>query len=185
MKKLKNTLLERQVLIASNEGYTIRLPGHVLVPDSQGSHFVTESEAIKNGYKTALPTPRLVPALDLCKEWAHHIKYLRTLHDIEFGWLQEYTEKMRKRVEVESPDGSERDQALALMKANEDRYFALQYVYENIPRKHEAEYRKQVDKGTPEQLADFRERVEGMSLAGLPEPKQLALATDAISQITR
>jgi hypothetical protein len=173
------------VMVWIKDAYTVRLPGHVLVRDSKGSHFVTESEAEQNGNKVTLPAPLLAPARDLYDEWVKTAKYLRSLSGSQFGDLQEYTAKMRKRVEHESPEGRERAVVLAKMKANEDRYFALQYVYDNIPRKHEAAYIKQVDNGTPEQLAVFRERAEGMALTGMPEPKQLGFVIEAIAYIAQ
>jgi hypothetical protein len=92
---------------------------------------------------------------------------------------------MIRRVEIESPDSPEREAAMKLMKQKEDYYFAMHFVYENIPRKHEANYVSLVRNGTPEQLAAFRERVEGMTLAGIPEPKQLGMVTEAIVQMVQ
>lgn len=182
LKKLKSGLLRKRVLISTGTGFTIRLPGYVLVRDSNGGHFISEPDAAKTGYKVATPAPKLTPAADIFDAWAIRDKKLLR-PGTPFGELQSYTAKMLRRVESESPDSPEREVALRRMKQKEDFYFALQFVYENIPRRHEPHYTKLICNGTPEQLAAFRERVEGMTLAGgLPEPKLLALLTKSISQ---
>ncbi len=185
LKKLKRGLLEKRVLVQINDGYAIRLPGHVVVRDLQGGHFISESEAAKTGNIVTMPAPKLALPADIYAEWLRYIKYLRGMRDTQFGELQSYTSKMIRRVENESPDSPERQVALTRMKQSENFYFALQFVYENIPRKHEANYMKLVVNGTPEQLAAFRERAEGMTLAGMPEPKQLGLVTEAIGGVWR
>jgi len=185
LKKLKQGLRQKNVLVPSDNGHVVRLPGLVLVRDSEGGHFISESDAAQSGHKVALPAPKLTPAAEIYAEWLRYIKYLRGMRDTQFGELQSYTSKMIRRVENESPDSPEREVALTRMKQKENLYFALQFVYENIPRKHEANYMKLVVNGTPEQLAAFRERVEGMTLAGMPEPKQLGLVTEAIGGVWR
>jgi hypothetical protein len=184
LKKLKSDLLERQVLIASDEGYTIRLPGHVLVRDSQGSHFVSESDAEKSGHKVAHDAPRLTPAKDVYKHWRSSIAQLSRNRHVGPSYLLSVTTKMIKRIEDESPEGPEREDALAEMRNAENLYFAADFIYDNIPRKYEAKCLALIGSATPEQLVGFRTKADAMLLAGMPEPKLLGMVTNSISPDT-
>jgi len=109
LKELKQGLGKKNVLVPSDSGYVIRLPGLVLVRDSEGGHFLPESEAVENGNKVATPAPKLTPAADIYDAWVSFIKYLRRDPGRQFGELQSYTSKMIRCVENESPDSSERE----------------------------------------------------------------------------
>ena len=68
------------------------------------------------------------------------------------------------------------------MKKKEDRCFAVDFVYNYIPRKYEEKCLALIRSATPAQLILFREKVEAMTLAGLPEPKLLGMVTEAVSK---
>jgi hypothetical protein len=173
LKKLKSDLVERQVPIASDVGYTIRLPGYVLVRDSQGGHFVAESDAEKSGHKVAHATPRLTPAKDVYKHWQSSIAQLSRNRHVGPSYLLSVTTKMIKRIEDESPEGPEREGALAVMKQAENALFARDVLNDFLQR-CAAKAMQWLDSATPEQLTDFRQKVEPRVLAGTTPPKLLA-----------
>lgn len=182
LKRLKGGLISKRVLIQTDNGYTVRLPGLVLVRDSDGGHFVPESEAAKKGHKVAYPAPKLTPPKDVYNRWLACLKPMRDQPSATPSyWLGLTTSKI-KQVEEECPEGPEREATLAEMKQAENLYFAKDFVYDNIPRKYEAKCLALVDSATPEQLVTFREKVQGMTLAGLPEPRLLGMVTTTISQ---
>ena len=181
LKKLKRGLIDKRVLIQTGNGYTIRLPGLVLVQGSRGGHFIRESEALKNGHKVACPAPKLTPVRDVYKAWQDHIKWLLRQPDPRASDCLSSTKERIKQMEEECPEGPLREAALAAMKGKEDFHFAADFVYDNIPRKHEDKCLAMIGSATLEQLGMFREKVEGMMLSGLPEPKLLGTVTNAIS----
>ena len=180
LKNLKRGLLEKRVLVPTNDGYTIRLPGYVLMPDSMGSHFVSESEAVKNGNKVTLPAPKLTPAKDVYNYWESSIQRMGRNPSTTPDYCLSFTTKMIKRIEDESPEGPERDAALTVMKIAENDFFAKAFL-DDLIKKCAAKARVWLGNATTEQLVAFRQKVEGMMLAGMPEPKLLAMVTKSIS----
>ena len=166
LKKLKRGLLDKQVLVPISGGYTVRLPGHVLIRDETGSCFVSESEAEASGHVVTSPSPRLVPAMDIHRTWLAHFNYFISINEPP-SFLFFYTEKMLKRVETESPEGAERDRVLETLRNMSNSTFAIGFVAENAPKKNEPQLIDQIIHATPEQWAAFREQAEGMQLAGL------------------
>ncbi|MCX6923479.1 MAG: hypothetical protein NT154_09770 [Verrucomicrobia bacterium] len=182
LKKLKRALTDKRVLIQTGNGYTIRLPGLVLVQDSDGGHFVPESEVVKKGYKVAYPAPKLTPAKDVYNRWLACLKPMRGQPSATPSHFLGLTTGKIKQMEEESPPGPEREHFLMAMKKAEDYYFAADFVYDYIPRKYEEKFAALIGSATPDQLAMVRKKVEAMMLAGLPEPKLLGMVTKAISQ---
>ena len=154
----------------------------MLVQDSDGGHFLRESEAVKQGYEVAFPAPKLTPAKDVYNRWLACLKPMRGQPGATPSDFLGFTTAKIKQLEQESPDGPEREAAFAVMKQADCLLFAKDFVYDNIPRKYEAKCLALVGGATPEQLVAFREKVEGMMLAGLPEPKLLVMVMKAISQ---
>ena len=179
LKKLKHELRNKKVLVPSDNGYVIRLPGYVMAKDSQGGHFVPDSEAVKSGYEVTLPAPKLTPARDILKSWASAIKNLTSGSGTGAApsYLLSLTGKSIKQIEVESPEGPEREAALAMMRESENFLFA-----KNMIKKSEAEAIEWVHNSTAEQLVDFRVSMEGKMLARMPEQKLLGMIADTISQ---
>jgi hypothetical protein len=159
------------VLVPIKDGFTVRLPRLVLVHDEHGGHFISETEALDNGHKVAHPSPKLVPAMDIVRAWQVHQEYLRR-SDTKPDSYQFYAEKMAKRIENESPDSPTRTAALEGFKCYANSCYAFNYVCENAPKKDESRMIKQVASATSEQLAAFREKTEGLALAGI-EPQKL------------
>jgi hypothetical protein len=182
LKKLKRGLIDKRVLIQTGSGCTIRLPRLVLVQGSRGGHFIRESEALKSGQKAACPAPKLTPVRDVYKDWQDHIKWLRRQRSTTESECLSSTTTRIKQMEEECPEGPERETALAGMKEKEDYYFAADFVYDNIPRRYEEKFMTMIGSASPEQLVMLREKVEGMMLAGLPEPKLLGMVSRAISK---
>lgn len=181
LKKLKRGLLEKKVLVQTDDSYTIRLPGLVLVRDSHGHHFVCESEAVKNGYKIAHPAPKLAPAKDVYRHWKSSLKQMCRQPDTTPSFLLSATSNAIKRIEAESPEGPEREAALLSMKKAANGFFA-RAVLDDILKKCEAKALEWVGNATPEQLVTFRQKIESRMLAGMPEPKLLGMVTQVISQ---
>jgi hypothetical protein len=182
LKKLKRGLIDKRVLIQTGNGCTIRLPGLVLVPGSRGGHFIRESEALKSGQKVACPAPKLTPVRDVYNDWQDHIKWLLRQPDPRASDCLSSTTERIKQILEECPEGPMREAALAKMKQKADYYFAADFVYDNIPRRYEDKFMTMLGSATPAQLILFRKKVEGMMLAGLPEPKLLGMVTKAVSQ---
>jgi hypothetical protein len=177
LKNLKRGLLEKQVLIPSDDGYTIRLPGHVLVRDSQGGHFVSESEAAKIGNIVAIPAPKLTPAQDIYNYWVSSLEKMRRNPSTTASYCLSFTANRIKQIDAESPIGPEREAALVVMKEAENVFFA-----KDIIKQFEAKALAWAGNATPEQLVAFRVKVEGRMLAGVPEPKLLAMVAKSIAQ---
>jgi hypothetical protein len=182
LKKLKRGLIDKRVLIQTDNGYTIRLPGLMLVQDSRGGHFIRESEAVEKGYKAAYPAPKLTPAKDIYDRWLACLKPLRGQTSAKPSEFLAFTTTKIKQMEAESPEGPEREHFLMEMKKAEDFYCAADFVYDYISRKYEKKCQALIGSASPEQLVVFRQKVEGMKLAGLPEPKLLGMVTKAISE---
>jgi hypothetical protein len=178
LKRLKRDLIRKHVLISCDTGFTVRLPGLILIRDGEGSHFVPESGAAKTGYKMDLPAPRLTPPSDLLKIWTEEMNDI-TKRPCEYPpWHPvSLTAGMVKRVEIECAEGPERDRVLATMKEAGDRIFARNFVLESAHKLLAI-----VDSATPAQLAAVREKAEGLMLSGRAEPKLLGMFTTAISQ---
>lgn len=172
LKKLKRGLLDKKVLVPTSGGYTVRLPGYVLVRDESGGHFVPEKEAEENGHKINLPSPRLVPAMDIHRTWLVHFDYLIGINSPPSSVLR-FTEKIIKRVETESPEGPERDRVLETLRNMANANFAIGFVAENASKKNEPQLIDQIIHAMPEQWAAFREQAECMQLAGIPPQKLL------------
>jgi len=172
LKKLKSGLLEKKVLVTTTAGYTVRLPGYLLIRDELGGHFISEKEAEETGHKISLPTPRLIPAMDLFRKWSAYSDYQHRINGSLSACLH-YTDKMLKRIEIESPEGAERDMVLATLKNMADANFAIGFVAENAPPITELQMLDQISKATAEELAAFRVHVEGSQLAGIPPQKLL------------
>ena len=183
LKKLKRRLVAKHVLVPTEKGYSIRLPGLVFTRDADGGHFLSESDAVQNENKIALPAPRLTPAKDIAVVWERHLKHLFVSARTRPRDIQKYTAQMIRRVQAESPDGSNRDAVLAKMQIMEDKHFALQLVADNIPSKHFPKYYNLMTDATPAQLATFRKHAEAMWLDGLSEPRQLEMVLQAIAQM--
>jgi hypothetical protein len=182
LKSLKHDLIAKKVLVPTDQGFTIRLPNYVLVRDAQGSYFVPESEARRNGYKMA-PAPRLTPPNDLMKLWTEGIKdILECLSDCGPAAPVHFTADIIKKVETECQEGPERDRVLAAMKEAENLYFLHNFIYEYCPRKFEAKAHRLIQGMPSAQMAAMREKAAGMMLAGIPEPRLLVMFTRAISQ---
>jgi len=182
LKKLRGGLIGRRVLIQTGNGYTVRLPGLVLVRGARGGHFIRESEALKSGQKVACPAPKLTPVRDVYKDWQDHIKWLLRQPDPRASDCLSSTTERIKQILEESPEGPERETALAAMKRKEDFYFVSDYVYNDVPRRHEEQCLALIRSASPEQLVMLRKKVEAMMLAGLPEPKLLGMVTKAVSK---
>ena len=73
LKKLRGALVDKRVLIQTGSGYTIRLPGLVLVQGVWGGHFIRESEAVKKEYEVACPAPKLTPVAGY-NQWRDWLK---------------------------------------------------------------------------------------------------------------
>ena len=172
LKKLKRGLLDKLVLVPVSGGYTVRLPGYLLIRDEAGSRFIPEGEAEASGHKITSPSPRLVPALDIYRTWSAHFNYLKDINALPSSFLF-YTEKMLKRVEAESLEGPERDSVLKMLSNMANANFAIDFVAENAPKKSERKLLDQIVHGTPEQWAAFRVQAEGAQLAGIPPQKLL------------
>jgi len=183
LKKLKRGLLDKGVLVKIEGAYAIRLPGLVLVRDSDGGHLFPESEALNRGHKVAHPAPKLTPAKDLYDYWKSSLKKMCRQPDTTPSFFLSMTTKTIRRIEVESPVTPEREAALSKMKRAENVFFARDFVYDNIPRKYEAKFMELVNSATPEQLAALREKAEGMMRVGLPEPRLLGMVTKAIAPV--
>ena len=84
-----------------------------------GSRFIPEAEAAASGHVVTLPSPRLVPAVDILRTWSVHFKSLSK--NSPQSSLLYYAEKMLKRVENESSEGEERDRVLKTLKS-QDQY---------------------------------------------------------------
>jgi hypothetical protein len=181
LKKLKQGLLKKKVLVQTGDGYTIRLPGLFLVRDSHGGRFVSELEVLKNGYEVAHPAPKLVPTKDVYNEWKSSLKKICRQPDTTPSYLLSFTTNMIERLKAGSAESPQREAALAVMKKAENVFFAKDFVYDNIPRKYEAKFMQLVDSATPEQLVALRSKIEGMMVGGLPEPKLLGMVTKAIA----
>ncbi len=182
LKKLKRGLLQKQVLVPGDAGYEIRLPGLVLVRDSEGGHFIPESEASVNGKKVALPAPKLTPANEIFREYNRYLEYSTGQGKKPSDHL-ECAAIMRKRVVDESPEGPEREAVLKLLKRAEDSFFAMQHVRDNIPQpkvKQCLDMIAEAAEFAPEKLETFREQVEGRRLAGIAPQKLLGMFLDAI-----
>ena len=178
LKKLKRGLIEKLVLVQTEDGYTVRLPGLVLVE----GHFISENEARKNGHEVALPAPKFTPASEIFDELQKRAEQLFRIGVSEPGEHLALTTRMIQRVEAESPDTPDRDGILRLMKQCENHLFAMQYVRENRLRCDERKALDQVCNATPEQLSCFREQVEGMRLAGITPMKLLSFFGGDIEQ---
>jgi hypothetical protein len=178
LKKLKAGLIEKQVLVPINGGFTVRLPGLVLVRDEQGGHFLSETEAVENGQIIAHASPKLIPALDIFRKWIDYDNHLEK-SGASPGSRQCYADKMAKRVENESPDCPKRADVLGGLKNYANVCFALEFVRENASKKVEKQLINQVVSATPELLAVFREQVEGMALAGVQPQKLLGFFDEA------
>jgi hypothetical protein len=182
LKKLRGRLIANCVLIRTSIGFSIRLPGLLVVQGPDGGHFVPESEALKNGYKVACAAPKLTPARDVYIRWRKCLKLLLRQPSTTPSDLLSSTSARIKQAEEECREGLERDAVLAEMKKHEDHYVVEDFVYNNIPRKHEAKCLALIRSATPAQLLLFREKVGAMMQAGLPEPKLLEMVTKTISQ---
>lgn len=173
LKKLKAGLIQKQVLVPIKDGYTVRLPGLVLVRDDQGSHFLSETEALNKGHKVAHPSPKLVPVMDIIRKWQAYDEHLRRRKSTPDSH-QRYAEKMAKRIEDESPEGQVRTNALEGFKIYANGCFALEFVRQNASAKVQEQFINQIVSATPEQLSAFREKAEGLALAGIDPQKLLA-----------
>ena len=172
LKKLKRGLLDKHVLAPTAAGYTVRLPGYVLIRDKAGSRFIPETEAVASGHVMTSPPPRLVPAMDIHRTWSEHFEYLISRNSPPSAVLR-YTEKIIKRIETESPEGPERDRVLETLRDMANANFAIGFVAENAPKKNERHLIDQITHATTEQWAAFREKAEGMQLAGIAPQKLL------------
>ena len=172
LKKLKRGLIDKLVLVPTSAGHTVRLPGYVLIREKAGSRFIPEAEAIASGHVVTLPSPRLVPAMDIYRAWSAHFDYLISKNESPSTHLW-YTEKMIKRVEAESPDSPERDTVLETLRNLSNVDYAMDFVSSNAPKNDEQRLVNQISSGTPEQWAAFRVQVEGAQLAGIPPQKLL------------
>jgi|EBPBio282013_DNA_FD.fasta_scaffold06620_6 hypothetical protein len=171
LKKLKRALIAKRVLAQADDSYTIRLPGHVLLQSSEGGHFIPESEAVKNGHEIAHPAPKLTPAQDVYNNWLSTLEQMRGNPDTTQSYCLNFTANRIKQIETESPEGPEREAALAAMKEAANVFFARN-VLGDIIKKYEARVLTWTANATPEQLAAFREKIEGMMLAGVATPDQ-------------
>jgi hypothetical protein len=174
LKKIKRALLARHVLVAAANGYTVRLPGLLLVE----GHFLSEAEAVQNGHKVP-PTPRLIPARIIAKELDRALLQLRHRRDTIPSQLFDRVGRALQLIESQSPEGPEREAILKKVRDMENFYFAWTYVFENVPRVHELQCTKLIFNATPDQLAVFRERAEGLKLAGNAPKKLLRFFNDA------
>ena len=172
LKKLKRGLIDKLVLVSTKGGYTVRLPGLVLLRDEQGGHFVSEKEAEESGHKVAMPAPKMVPVLDILNTWSMQTDHFLRL-DSPPSSLLNITEKLMCRLKNESPEGSVRDSLMADMQHYADKCYALSFIWDNASKNDEQKLIDQLRPATREQLASFRKKSEIMLLAGTPPQKLL------------
>lgn len=181
-KKVKTTLLQRRVLTLVNGVFAIRLQTQVFKSDSEGGRFITESEAIENGYKVTGPAPQLTPAKTLYFEWSRRLKSMRKNPASTTGNYAQYFAAMVQRVERESPEGVVKLVVLELMSKARDLQTALHYVEDYIPRVHQKKFVKLLNTAKPEQIAALCCQIKNTALAGQPEFQQLKCVTDIIEE---
>ena len=174
LKKLKGSLLAKRVLIETEQGYKVRLPGFVHM---QG-HFVTELQALNSGHKVSSPTPKLTPARMIASKLKKSLSIMRRKRDTTPNCLLCSVSRAIQEVENQSPEGPDRDAVLAKLRRLEDFYFVWNHIFENVPRIHEQDFMKMFATATPKQLATIREKAEAKKLAGIPPTKLLGCFGD-------
>lgn len=126
----------------------------------------------KNEQKVA-PLPKVTSVEEIWKKWQQLMLHFTSYKDCAPAVLQMLTADCIKQVMEESPESPARDLVLRTLQHHEDLHFAGQFIFDHCKKKTERTACFQIiGKAAPEQLADFREKSEGMLLSGIA-PKKL------------
>lgn len=184
LKKLKGRLIRGGLLTREGAGYRIQVPGMVFIADAEGGYFIPETEAIKSGKIVA---PRVVKtAIDITQEWQAAVQHFEAVGQTRMSTFLVMTTEAIKEIETETlADDPFREQALGCLRSFETIYFDHAFLFDQIPKSFWQQGIKLLANATMEQLEAFRQKAEGLMLAGLSQPKQLAMATEALTQIAQ
>jgi hypothetical protein len=169
LKKVKNRLQDVGMLIKTDAGFHIRVPGLIHVDGPEGGHFMPETEAIKTGKIVAPLVVRKVRSCEaIWNEWQALIK--KSCEEgspaIVFAGI---TESFIERMKEEALESPERKAVLSIMKNKVNYYTSLQYVRNYCPKELQDDCVKMLktfDSSKPEELTVLRERVERVLVAG-------------------
>jgi len=172
LKKARLRLLNLGALTKTSAGYRINVPGLVYLETPDGRHLVSEQEARENGQIVAPVVRKVITLDDIIGEWNSLYASLTCDGDCAPAVLQWLAADCIKQLEEVSAS-RERDRFLSFLKDCENFYFAGQFIYDHCRVKAErTKHFQTIGKATPDQLAAFREKAEGMALAGIA-PKKL------------
>jgi len=120
----------------------------------------------------------------ILEEWQASVDYLEELDQTPVSTFRSLTNSSIKQIESETlADDPLRQQALQILRNFETIVFAVAFLFDQTPKSFWKQGKRLLANATLEQLEAFRQKAEGWMLAGLPEPKQLAMATEAITHI--
>ena len=173
LKKARLRLLNLGALTKTSAGYRINVPGLVYLETPDGRHLVSEQEALENGQIVAPVVRKVITLDDIIGEWNRLYDSLTCEGDCAPAVLQWSAADCIKQLEKEVPASRERDHFLNFLKCRENIYFAGQFIFDHCRVKAErTKHFQTIGKATPDQLATFRDKAEGMLLAGIA-PKKL------------
>ncbi|MCL4785408.1 MAG: hypothetical protein KJ070_01240 [Verrucomicrobia bacterium] len=172
LKKLKNRLIQNGLLVRDGAAHRIRVPGMVFIAKAEGSYFMAEKEAVKTGKIVALASVKSVS--EIYREWENLVKSMKAT-GVNYSTLRFITDLTLKEIELEtSTDDPLREQALASLRGIDTFYFAREFLFDHTPTQYHKQGVKLLANATKEQLESFREKAEGLMLAGTTPPKLLA-----------
>ena len=157
LKKAKVRLMEMKLLKSTASGYHVILPNAI---NKVSPNQITE----KGNEVTALPKVKSVE--EIISSHNSTMKSLRENLPVHASTLLMVTQETLRQIQSDLPECSGKDVLVKGFTTRCDAFFALDYVFENLPVKHHRDADHLIAHAKPEQLAKLRASIELARLTG-------------------